>query len=133
MNKLIDYLNENRMGHLATIKDGKPVMRPFQFQFEKEGKFYFVTGNTKEVYKQLKISGVAGFIVTGKDMRWVRLNGEIEFVNNLKLKEAVINNESLIRDIYKTADNPVFEMFYIHRGVVSFHEAEGELIEEIQI
>ncbi|EJO5349174.1 pyridoxamine 5'-phosphate oxidase family protein [Clostridium botulinum] len=133
MNKLIDYLNANTMGQLATIKDGKPVMRPFQFQFVREGKFYFVTANTKDVYKQLEALGVAGFAIIGKDMKWVRINGEIQFVDNLELKEEVLDKEPLIRNIFKTADNPIYQMFYIHKGMASFHEFEGELIEEMKI
>ncbi|WP_165000265.1 pyridoxamine 5'-phosphate oxidase family protein [Anaerophilus nitritogenes] len=133
MSKLLDYLNENRIGKLATIKDGKPVIRPFQFQFVREGKFYFVTANTKEVYKELKESGVAGFAVIGKDMKWVRMNGQIQFVDSLELKEEVLNKEPLIRDIFKTPENPIYEMFYIYNGSASFHEFEGELIEQMEI
>lgn len=133
MSKLLDYLNENRVGQFATVKDNKPVMRPFQFVFERNGKFYFGTSNTKDVYRELKESGSAGFAVLGKDMRWVRLNGEIQFVDSLELKEEVFNNEPLLRNIYKTADNPIFEIFHIHRGVASFHEGTGELIEEMEI
>lgn len=133
MNKLLDYLNENSMGQFATIKDGKPVMRPFKFLFQRGGKFYFLTSNTKEVYKQLRSSGVAGFAVIGKDTKWVRLNGEIQFVDSLELKKEALNSEPMIRNVYKTADNPILEMFHITKGVASFHKGDGEVIEEIKI
>jgi len=133
VNKLLDYLNENSMGQFATIKDGKPVMRPFKFLFHRDGKFYFLTSNTKEVYKQLRGSGVAGFAVIGKDMKWVRLNGEVQFVDSLELKEEALNTEPMVRNVYKSADNPVLKMFYIHRGIASFHRGDGEVIEEMKI
>lgn len=66
-------------------------------------------------------------------MSWARLSGEIQFVDNLELKEEALNSNPLIRGIYKTANNPVFEMFYIHRGMASFHKGAGELIEEMEI
>ncbi|MCM1989077.1 pyridoxamine 5'-phosphate oxidase family protein [Oceanirhabdus seepicola] len=133
MSKLLDFLNENRQGQFATIKNNKPVMRPFQFVFEKDGKFYFLTSNTKDVYRQLIAAGVAGFAVMGKDMSWARLSGEVQFVDGLELKEEALNTNPLIRGIYKTADNPIFEMFYIHRGEASLHRGAGELIEEMEI
>lgn len=133
MSKLIEYLNENKVGQLATVKDGKPILRPFQFQFVREGKFYFVTSNTKEVYKELKNSREVGFAIIGSDMKWIRINGEVQFVDNLELKEEVLENESMIRSIYKTADNPIFEMFYIQNGQASFHELGGAMIEEVSI
>ena len=133
MKKIVEYLNENKMGTLSTLKDGIPKSRPFQFQFEKDGKFYFVTSNQKEVYKELTSAGVAAFSVLGKDMRWVRLNGKVKFINNPELKEYVLGKEKLIKDIYKSVDNPVFEMFYIHEGQLSFHEFAGAVIEKLEI
>lgn len=133
MSELLDFLNNNKHGQFATIKNNKPVLRPFQFTFERDGKFYFLTSNTKDVYRQLITSGVAGFGVLGKDMKWVRLNGEVQFVDDLELKEEVLNSNPIFRANYKTADNPCFEIFYIHKGVASFHTGIGDVIEEFEI
>lgn len=133
MNKIVEYLNENQMGTMATIKEGLPKLRPFQFQFEKDGKFYFVTSNQKEVYKELTSTEVAAFSVLGKDMKWVRLNGKLKFVNDPELKGYVLEKEKLIKEIYKSVDNPVFEMFYIYDGEASLHEFAGAVIESAEI
>jgi len=133
MSKLIDFLNENKYGQIATIKNNKPVMRPFQFVFEKDGKFYFSTSNTKDVYRQLKVSEVAGFAVLAKDLTWARLSGEVEFVDSLEVKEEALNNNEKARAALKTADNPIYVLFYIHKGVASLHDRTGALIEEMEI
>lgn len=133
MSKLIDYLNENKQGQFATIKNNKPVMRPFQFVLEKDRKFYFMTSNTKNVYRELITAGVAGFAVLGKDMSWVRLSGEIQFVDDLELKDEMLEINPMYRGIYKSADNPSFEVFYIHNGTASLHAGNGTVIEEFEI
>lgn len=133
MGKLLDYLNENKIGQLATIKDGKPIQRPFMFQFFKEGKVYFTTANNKAVFKELKEEKVAGFVVTGEDNRWVRISGEVGFVTDMATKEEALDREAFLKDMYLRADNPIFEVFYIHNGEMSFHEFQGEVIEEVEI
>lgn len=133
MSKLLKFLNNNKQGQLATLRNNKPIMRPFQFTFERDGKFYFMTSNTKNVYRQLIASAVAGFAVLGKDMKWVRLSGEVQFVDSFELKEELLNSNPIFRANYKTADNPAFELFYIHKGVASLHKGTGEVIEELEI
>lgn len=133
MQNLIDFLNENKYGQIATIKDNKPVMRPFQFVFEKDGRFYFSTSNTKDVYMQLKDCGVAGYAVLAQDLTWARLSGEVGFVDDLDIKEEALNNNAKAKAYLKTADNPLYVLFYIHNGVASLHDRTGALIEEIAI
>ncbi|MCT4661603.1 MAG: pyridoxamine 5'-phosphate oxidase family protein [Tissierellales bacterium] len=133
MSKLLEYLGENRMGQLATINDGKPNQRPFMFQFYKGGKVFFTTANTKSVYKELEKSPVASFIVWGSDNRWVRISGDVEFVSDLAVKEDALNREAFLKDMYKSADNPIFEVFYITNGSMTFHEFQGQVIETIEL
>ena len=91
MSKLVDFLNTNKQGQFATIKNGKPVMRPFQFVLERDYKFYFMTSNTKNVYRELITAGVADFAVLGKDMSWLRLNGDVQFIDDLELKDEILD------------------------------------------
>jgi len=133
MSKLVDFLNENKQGQFATIKTGKPVMRPFQFVVERDNKFYFMTSNTKNVYRELVTAGVAGFAVLAKDMSWARLNGEVKFVDDFELKDEMLDMNPLFRGIYTSANNPSFEVFYIHNGTASLHAGNGSIIEELEI
>lgn len=116
MNELTKLLNENKSGYLATIEAGKPRVRPFEFQLEDGGKYYFCTANTKEVYKQLKENPIIEFSSTSKDFVTIRLGGKIKFSDDYKIKESVIQSNELVKSIYKTADNPAFEIFYMESG-----------------
>ena len=54
MQEVIQFLNENPVQYLATVgRDGKAKCRPFMFAGEKDGKLWFCTNNTKEVYQDM--------------------------------------------------------------------------------
>lgn len=54
MNKVVEFLQANPVQYLATVgRDGKAKCRPFMFCFEKDGKLWFCTNNTKDVYKDM--------------------------------------------------------------------------------
>jgi len=119
MNELLKVLNENRSGYLATTENGKPRVRPFEFQFEEGGKYYFCTNSTKNVYKQLADNPFVEFSATSKDLKVVRINGEIIFSDDMNIKERIISTNKLVGSTYKTADNPIFTIFYLEHGSAS--------------
>ena len=125
MEEVIKFLNENKMGNLATVENGEPRVRPWGFMFEEGGKFFFCTANTKDVYKQLKATPFIEFSTTSKQV-WVRLRGEIKFSDDLKFKEKVLKTVSMVEELYKTADNPIFEVFYIEHGSAMMDDFSGQ-------
>lgn len=126
MNEAVKFLKENVNGFLATVEEGKPRVRPFQFMFEEDGKFVFCTGNTKEVYKQLQANPYVEFSSSSPQFAWIRLSGEVKFSNDLKIKEKILENNGLVKSIYQTADNPVFEIFYIEHGTAVMQDFSGQ-------
>jgi uncharacterized pyridoxamine 5'-phosphate oxidase family protein len=123
----VSFFKENPVCYLATADNGKPSVRPVQLMFESEGKLYFCTANTKNMYKQMKnrpICGASGF-VKGY-VTTLRINGEVKFSNDFSIKERVIKENALVRSIYKTPDNPVFEIFYIEHGNATFQYINGQ-------
>ncbi|MDA8233652.1 MAG: pyridoxamine 5'-phosphate oxidase family protein [Clostridia bacterium] len=126
MQEVIKFLKENAIGYLASIEDGQPRVRPWGFMFEEGGKFYFCTNNKKEVFSQLKTTPYVEFSSSSPKFEWVRLRGEIKFTNDLTIKEKVLESNSMVKNTYKTADNPVFEVFYIEGGKASITDFSGE-------
>ncbi len=52
--KGVEFLQKNPVQYLATVgRDGKAKCRPFMFCFEQDGKLWFCTNNTKDVYKDM--------------------------------------------------------------------------------
>ncbi|HZK85806.1 MAG TPA: pyridoxamine 5'-phosphate oxidase family protein [Desulfosporosinus sp.] len=126
MEEVIKFLNENRLGNLATVENGEPRVRPWGFVFEEGRKFFFCTANTKDIYKQLKTTPFVEFVTTSSDRAWVRLRGEIAFCDDLKVKEKALKTVSWVESLYKTADNPIFEVFYIEHGSAMMDDFTGQ-------
>ena len=100
---MIDYnkiLKENSYGILATLDDSKPKTRIFQYLFSEKNKVYLATTNNKNVYKQLKKCPYVSFLS--------------HFTDDIDLKTRVLNEYPAIKELFKTPDNPIFELFYIN-------------------
>ena len=106
-------------GSLATVDGGKPRVRPFALMFEENGRFFFCTSSTKEVYRQLTECPSIEFTKAGDDMRWLRISGAIKFDDDIRHKEKCFELYSMLKDIYQTPDNPEFKVFYLEHGKAS--------------
>ena len=108
---MIDYnkiLKENSYGILATLDDSKPKTRIFQYLFSEKNKVYLATTNNKNVYKQLKKCPYVSFLSHSEDyLSFISVNGNIHFTR-------VLNEYPAIKELFKTPDNPIFELFYIN-------------------
>lgn len=121
MKEIIKFLEESRVQYLATIGiDGKPKVRPFQFMLESDGKLYFCTSNKKKVYEELNQNPYLEISATSSDLSsWIRISGKAVFSDDIKIKQQIIEENPFIKSIYKSADNPIFEIFYLDE-VVAF-------------
>lgn len=114
MNEVVKFLKENPIQYFATMGlDGKPKVRPFQFMIERDGKLYFCTNNQKNVFAQLQKSPYVEASSSSAKFQWIRLNGKVVFINDIEIKKDVIESSTLVKSIYKTAENPIFEVFYL--------------------
>lgn len=121
-------LRANPNGVLATRNGDGVATRVFQFLFmEGKNRVYFCTESDKPVYAQLTAEPNVSFCTWESDWNPVlSLNGRAVFVDDMSLKRRALDEYPLIRDIFKTPDNPVFKMFYIEvQEVRTFSFAEG--------
>ena len=121
MKKVTEFLNATPVQYLATIgRDGKAKCRPFMFCLEQDGKLWFCTNSTKEVYKDMQEHPFVEVSVSSPEYAWIRLHGKAVFENNMAIQEACLNNP-IVKSQYQTADNPIFEVFYLEdaHGVIA--------------
>lgn len=52
--KILEYLTSIPAWFLATCEDNQPHVRPFSFAAEQDGKIWFCTATTKDVYRELE-------------------------------------------------------------------------------
>ena len=113
MSEVVTFLQENPVQYLATVgRDGKPKCRPFMFCFEREGKLWFCTNNTKEVYKDLQENPYVEVSTSSPAYAWVRLSGKAVFADDRAVKEGCMENP-IVKGQYQSADNPIFVVFYL--------------------
>jgi uncharacterized pyridoxamine 5'-phosphate oxidase family protein len=132
MKEAIKLLKENQYGFLATVDNGKPRVRPFGFMFEEDGKIYFCTNSNKEVYRQLNDLPYVEYSATSKDMVTVRISGEVIFCDDIDKKEKALSASELVKRVYKSADNPIFKVFYIQHGTATIADFSGQPPKKIE-
>lgn len=116
---VLELLPNGALGIFTTINEEDfPDGRGWQFQFEEDNKFYFCTGNNKDVYKEMKANPKVAFTVmepTGKYT--VRITGKATFVTGASEKEKAFNKlTDTVKGMYKSWDNPTLEIFYTSNG-----------------
>lgn len=125
MNEIVKFLNENPVQYLATVgRDGKAKCRPFMFCFEKEGRLWFCTNNTKDVYKDIQANPEIEISVSSPSYVWIRLNGRAMFENDMEVKQGCMENP-IVKGQYKNAENPIFEVFYLDNAKAVIADFSG--------
>jgi pyridoxamine 5'-phosphate oxidase len=124
----IKFTNENPICYLATSENNQPHVRALGFWFADENGFYFQTASIKEFYSQMKNNPkteVCFYKHEGMTGKMLRIEGDVEFINDLKLKEKVLNDRPFLKGFGLTADNPGLIIFRIAHGKAHFWTMEN--------
>lgn len=130
MNETYKFLKENtQVNYVSTINAGKPSCRPFGDPIMVDNKIYVITNKHKNVSKQIeKNNNVC--IVAYDDEKWIRINCElIDDSQNMKVKQAVIDEFDWALEAGYTLDNPEFQVLYMANADASIYDEEGEVLE----
>lgn len=126
MNKVVEFLNRNPVQYLATVgRDGRAKCRPFMFSGVLDGKLWFCTNITKDVYKEMQANPEVELSVSSPSYAWIRLHGTAVFEDSRAAKEMCLANP-IVKGQYQTADNPIFTVFYLEHphGVIADFSGE---------
>lgn len=116
VNEIAGIFSESPMCFIATISGNEPRVRAFQYQFEQDGKLWFCTAKSKDVFKQIQANPSVQICAVKQDMTWVRVTAKVSFEDNRSVKEHILDSQPLIKNIYGTVDNPEFTTFCIEHG-----------------
>ena len=126
MNEVVKFLKENPVQYFATVgKDNKAKVRPFQFILEDGGKLWFCTNNQKDVYEEMQANPYVQVCVSTPKFEWIRLSGKAVFKNDMDIKEKVIEASPLVKNLYESATNPIFEVFYLDEAKAVIADFSG--------
>ncbi len=116
MNDVVKFLQDNPVQYLATVgSDNKAKCRPFMFVGELDSKLWFYADNQHEAYKDMQYNPWVEIAVSNPQHAWVRLNGKAVFEENKEAKKMCLSNP-IIKEQYKTADNPALAVFYLENS-----------------
>jgi uncharacterized pyridoxamine 5'-phosphate oxidase family protein len=126
----IKFSNENPICYLATVENDQPRVRALGFWFADETGFYFQTSSIKEFPHQLEKNPkteVCFYKQEGAIGNMLRITGEVEFLNDLKLKEKAVIDRPFLKNFGITAESPSLVIFRITHGQANFWTMESNL------
>ena len=128
-----NFLKENLNGIFTTVENGKPKSRAFQFLFADGKKVYFCTENNKAVFRQIKENPNVSFCAHKADFSYVlSISGKATFVNDINLKARTLDEYPALKEMFKTPNNPILELFYVDvEEVDTFDFVNGSKKEKI--
>ena len=121
MNEILKFITDAKTFYIATVDGNKPKVRPFGFAMEHEGKLYFCTSSQKDVYKQLTSNPYFEACTMSEKGQWIRLKGKAIFDSSLEAKAKAFKILPSLTNIYKSTDNPIFQVFYIEEGEATLY------------
>ena len=128
---MIDYaafLKDNNCGVLASLDDQGMGIRTgvIEFLFGEGNKMFFCTSDGRPLFKRVTANPMVSFCVNLPDYSTVlSINGKVVFVDDLELKQRALDSLPQIKRAYKTADNPVFKVYYIDVEFVDTFDFEN--------
>lgn len=91
--ELFQLMNENPAFHLATMDGEQPRVRGMLLYKADEKGIIFHTASSKDLYKQIMKNPKAELCFQGQGTQ-IRVSGELELVNDDKLKDEIFNHPS---------------------------------------
>jgi uncharacterized pyridoxamine 5'-phosphate oxidase family protein len=126
----IKFSNENPVCFLATVEGDQPRVRALGFWFADGTGFYFQTSLIKEIPNQLKKNPkveACFYKHEGMIGTMLRISGEVEFVDDLKLREKAMKDRPFLKSFGITIDSPKLVLFRIGHGQAHFWTMENNL------
>jgi pyridoxamine 5'-phosphate oxidase len=128
------FANENPVSYIATMDGGQPRVRAFLMWFADESGFYYHTGTTKNVYKQLKNNPRVEicFYHPGNDLmakNMMRVTGEVEFLDNQSIRDRLLNERHFLKALMKSPNDTVLAIFRIPKGEAWFWSMDENMRE----
>ncbi len=101
--------------------------------FEEDGKLFFCTNNRKDVYAELKNTPYVELTTSSPEFAWIRLSGKVVFVHDLEIKQKAIDASELVKSIYQSGDNTIFEVFYLDEAKAILADFSGNAPREYSL
>ena len=120
----IRFAQENPVTFIATVDGDQPRVRAFAMWFADKTGFYYHTGTTKDVCRQLKKNPKVELCFcspSGSAMKTMRVTGEAEFLEDKALEERLYRDRPWMKDVMNNAPKETkLAMFRVAHGEAWF-------------
>lgn len=126
----IKFTTENPVCYLATAEGNQPRVRALGFWFADETGFYFQSATVKKLTEELKNNPKTEvcFYDQGQPIgKMLRIEGEVEFIDNMELREKVFQDRPFLKQFGMTVESPGLVLFRIPHGKAHFWTMEDNL------
>jgi pyridoxamine 5'-phosphate oxidase len=124
----VKFANENPTVYLSNVDEkGQPRVRALAMWYADETGFYFQSGTVKEFVAQLKRNPQTEVCFFNNKMPggiMLRVTGEVEFLNDPKMKEKVVEDRQFLKAMGMTPSSPELVIFRIAKGEAYFWTME---------
>lgn len=115
LNTVLEYLTSVPAWYLATSVDGQPHVRPFSFAQIQDGKLWFVTARTKDVWQELLQNQRFEATSWWPGHGWLILRGRAGLDDQAApdMREAGWKHLERLGEHYNGADDPTLVFFSV--------------------
>lgn len=126
----IKFANQNPSSYIATTDGDQPRVRGMLMWYADKTGFYYNTGATKDLYRQLKANPkveLCFFDAKSKGMDQMRVTGQVEFIEDMAIREKLIEARPFLKEMGFGADSPKLIVFRIVKCTAHFWTWETNL------
>ena len=124
MNEVLAFLKKSGTFYLATLDGDQPRVRPFGAITEIDGKLYLVTGNQKDVFRQIRQNPKVELCAMDTEGTWLRVTASLVPDACRAAKERMLQDVPVLRGMY-AADDGVMEVLYLQDATATFASFGG--------
>ena len=115
MKTVLEYLTSIPAWYLATSVDNQPHVRPFSFAAEQDGKIWFCTATTKDVWEELLQNQLIEATAWWPGHGWLILRGRagLEDRANAEMRQAGYGHLTSLNEHYDGPNDPTLVFFSV--------------------
>lgn len=77
------------------------------------------------MYKEMQKNSNIEITTVTQDYAWLRISAQVEFTDDIELKQKVSDANDLVKVLYQSGDNPEFEVFTLKNAKAVIADFSG--------
>ena len=123
--EVLEFINKNPLFSLATVEGNLPRVRIMMLYRADENGIIFITTTLKAVYKQLQANpAIEMCFYNQKEFRQVRIEGNVEILDDLELKKEVVEKLSFLKPLIESKGYEVLICYKVKKAKAIFWTME---------